>query len=384
MSRISIAVHGRFHAFDLAAALLRQGIDVQLLTNYPRAIVKRWFPAERTKTLLMHGLLTRAAGKITRGDAPEFLEAAVKRYFGRWAAHKHKKFQPDAAHCWSGVAEETLRARPAAICSVTRGSAHIGAQKRLLVDEQKRVGIPLDQPSDWIVAREEREYHLADRLVVPSAFARDTFLESGVPADKLRIVPLALQAPGFAARAEVIEARLQRLRNDTPLRVLYTGTLSYRKGMHDMQDVLRALGQRMNFRFVGPTLPECEAFARSAARHALIEPAVPQHNLPAIYAWGDVFVLPTIEDGFAVVLAQAQAAGLPILTTTNCGGREIIEGGGQGWIVSIRAADQLISQLEWCDENRDRVAEMVELLHTRPPQRSWDDVAREFIEAVTC
>jgi glycosyltransferase involved in cell wall biosynthesis len=382
--RIAIAVHGRFHAFDLAAGLLRQGHDVQLLTNYPRSIVRRWFPADRTKSLLMHGMLTRASSKITASEPPQLMEAAVKRFFGRWAAHKMAQLRPDAGHTWSGVAEEALRARPARICSMARGSAHIAAQKQLLTEEQARAGFSLGQPSDWIVKREEREYALADRVIVPSIFARDTFIGHGIAADKIRNVPLAFTAPGFAAKSEDIQARLERLRSGARLRVLYTGTLSYRKGMHDMRRVLSALGQRMTFRLVGSLMPECEQFARDAARHALIEPAMPQQNLPGVYAWGDVFVLPTIEDGFAVVLTQAQAAGLPILTTTNCGGPDIIASGGQGWIVPIRSPEQIIAQLEWCDDNRARVAEMVEALRDRPPQRSWDDVALDFIEALAC
>lgn len=267
---------------------------------------------------------------------------------------------------------------------MARGSAHIAAQKQLLVEEEVRVGPGLDQPSDWIIKREEREYALADRVIVPSIFARNTFLEHGMAPDKVRNVPLAMHAAGFVATPEDIQTRVQRLRGGGPLRVLYTGSLSYRKGMYDMSAVLQALGQRMTFRFVGPVLPECEGFARAAARRALVEPAVPQAKLPSVYAWGDVFLLPTIEDGFAVVLAQAQAAGLPILTTTNCAGPDIIERGGQGWIVPIRSPDQIIGRLEWCNDNRAHVADMVQVLHERPPQRSWDDVALDFIEALAC
>jgi glycosyltransferase involved in cell wall biosynthesis len=267
---------------------------------------------------------------------------------------------------------------------MARGSAHIAAQKQLLMEEEARAGRHLDQPSEWIIQREEREYALADRVIVPSAFARNTFIDRGMAPDKVRNVPLALQATGFAANVESSLARVQRLRAAGPLRVLYTGTVSYRKGMHDMRTVLTALGQRMTFRLVGPLLPECKEFARDAARHALIEPAVPQQELPGVYAWGDVFLLPTIEDGFAVVLAQAQAAGLPILTTTNCAGPDIIAKGGQGWIVPIRSPEQIITQLEWCNDHRDHLAAMVEALHERPPRRSWDDVAVDIIEALGC
>jgi glycosyltransferase involved in cell wall biosynthesis len=129
-------------------------------------------------------------------------------------------------------------------------------------------------------------------------------------------------------------------------------------------------------------LPECAEFVRSASATATVQAAVPEQQLPAIYAWGDVFLLPTIEDGFAVVLAQAQAAGLPILCTTNCGGPDIIASGGKGWIVPIRSPEQIIARLLWCDANRAELADMTEHLHEHPPQRNWDDVARDFLQAV--
>ncbi len=382
--RISIAVHGRFHAVDLAAALLRCGVDVRLLASASRKSVARKFPLDRTRTFNRHLLLTHAARKIAGGEPPPVIEKRLKQMFGRWAAKHHIAQHPDIVHCWSGVAEETMRAcRDQSFCSMARGSAHIRVQHALLEEEQRRTGRTLEMPSRWIIEREEREYEMAHAIVVPSSFARATFLERGVPAGKLRLVPLATRATGFVASAADITARVQRLHSGAKLRVLYVGMLSYRKGMHDMLDVVRRLGSSMEFRFVGPLLPECSDFGAQTAAAARIDGAVPESDLPGVYAWGDVFVLPTIEDGFAVVLAQAQAAGLPIITTTNSGGPDIIHDGGQGFIVPIRDAQAIIDQLVWCNDHRADLAHMVEALHERPPGRSWDDVARDFVHAMT-
>ena len=122
--RINIAVHGRFYDFHLAAALLRQGHDVQLLTNYPPRAVAPWFSPRHTRGFVMHGLLTRAIGKVTRGEAPSLIEASLKHMFGRWAARHNAAEMPDIVHCWSGIAEESLRAcRKHTVCTVARGSA---------------------------------------------------------------------------------------------------------------------------------------------------------------------------------------------------------------------------------------------------------------------
>ena len=381
--RIAIAVHGRFHAFDLAAALLGQGHEVELLTNLPRSKVAHWFPAERTSSALWHGALARVANRLAGGEPPALVEAALKRGFGRWAARQLGSRAWDVVHPWSGIAEEIMRSGRARTYAVARGSAHIAAQSALLEQEEVRTGQKLERPSRWIMAREQREYALAHRIVVPSEFARRTFLEHGVAAHKVAVIPLSTREAGFQAGAAEIDARAQRLLAGDRLRVLYVGMLSYGKGMYDMARVIERLHTRMDFRMVGPVLPECRAFAREAARMAVVDAAVPRSELPAIYAWGDVFLLPTIQDGFAVVLAQAQAAGLPIITTSNSGGPEIIANGGQGWITAARDAEAMIEQLMWCHHHRQELAQMVTELHRAPPRRDWNDVARDFVNAVS-
>ena len=71
-----------------------------------------------------------------------------------------------------------------------RGSAHIRTQAELLAEEEARTGTRIDKPGEWIIGRETREYGLVDRVVVLSSFARDSFQAEGVPADKIRLLPL--------------------------------------------------------------------------------------------------------------------------------------------------------------------------------------------------
>jgi len=107
----------------------------------------------------------------------------------------------------------------------------------------------------------------------------------------------------------------------------------------------------------------------------------PQDQLPKHYAWGDLFVFPTIEDGFAQVLAQAQASGLPILATTNCAAPDLIEEGRTGWVLPIRSPESFIEKLKWCDTHRQELAQMVEWVYNQPPRFDWNKVAGEFERA---
>lgn len=378
--KIAIVVHGRFHAFDLARALLERGHEVTLFTNYPKwAVVRFGFPKERVRSFWPHGVLSRANQWLHQRVRFPYLEAALHRMFGRWAAKELVKEDWDVVYGWSGISEETLRVHPGKVCLLVRGSAHIRVQARLLEEEEKRVGRALEKPSPWMMAREGREYELADAIVVLSSFAYDTFRAEGVPAERLRLLLLGARLDQFRPVPEVIEARCRRILSGAPLRILYVGAVTYQKGMWDLDRVIRSLDDgSFRFRLVGPIEPSAVPIVRSLPNWAEWVPKVPQHRLPSMYAWGDVFVFPTIQDGFAAVLAQAQASGLPVLATTNCSAPDILREGESGWILPIRSPETFIERLRWCGEHREELAGMVRRAYDEFRPRDWADVARDF------
>jgi glycosyltransferase involved in cell wall biosynthesis len=107
-------------------------------------------------------------------------------------------------------------------------------------------------------------------------------------------------------------------------------------------------------------------------------PRQKQWTLRQQYGWADVFVFPTIEDGFAVVLTQAAANGLPILATTNCAAPDMIRENATGWVLPIRSPQLFIERLRWCHQNRPAVATMVRRISKEFVPRTWDNVAQDF------
>ena len=385
--RIGIFVQGRFHAFDFANALRRAGADITVFTNYPRWAVRRFGLDPRVvRSFWIHGLVSRAASSIERYIRPGWLESWLHRMFGRWAARQLNHHDYDVVHLWSGIAEESLlflrRQKPHQLTIVVRGSAHILRQRELLLEEQRRTGVPMEVPSVWRVAREEREYRLASAICTISSFAYNTFRSAGVSEDRLVLAPLGVDVRAFRPSPKEIQSRLDRVLSDGPLRVLTVGTLSFRKGALDYQRVLRSVPDRFHFRFVGSVNKECRDLAKSLSDRVEFIERRPQSELRTHYHWGDIFLFPTIEDGFAVVLAQAHAAGLPIVTTQNSSGPDLIEHGRTGWIVPARDSAAMSEYLLWCHQTRTQVAEMCQLITAHQHIRSWDDMARDYLAAV--
>jgi glycosyltransferase involved in cell wall biosynthesis len=379
--RIAIVAHGRFHAFDLARALRGLGHDVALFSNYPAWAVERFGVRRDDYTGLgMHGgverLLARCGASAMRNT-----EASRHRWFGRWAARALEGRSWDVVHCWSGASEEALAStRLRARCRVLmRGSAHILEQAGLLADEERRVGVALDRPSDWMIARELREYERADRILVLSEFARASFERHGIGADRVSVLPLGVEATHFRPSPTETEGRIARVASGAPLTVLYVGALSAQKGLHDLVDTARRC-EHLPIRFVlaGARLPEAGALL-SARRANIVElGARDQRDLAAVYAQADLFMFPTLQDGFGMVLTQAAAAGLVILATPHCAAPEILAHGAEGWVLPIRSAGVFAERLRWCHEHRDQVAAMLRSAAAYGRVRSWTEVAAAF------
>lgn len=382
--KVAIVVQGRFHAFDLANALLRQGADVTVFTNYPGWAAERFGLARSgVRSLWQHGLVARLLARVPGALRHPWIESALHRWFGRWAARVVLREHWDVIHCWSGVSEELMRDPRAAQVPtwLMRGSAHIRSQAAILLDEERRSGVRLEQPSAWMVAREEREYRLASTVRLASTFAYRTFVERGFPENRMRVLPLATRVRAFRPAAEVVEARAQRIAAGRPLRVLYVGNVSYQKGMRDLAELVGSMdAARFEFRAVGAIARECRALAAALRGRVDWVGHVPQASLPAHYAWADLFVFPTLHDGFAVVLAQAQASALPILATTNCAAPDLVREGHDGWILPIRDAPAFAARLTWCDAHRAELAAMTRDLYREHRTRDWDDVAAEFVQ----
>lgn len=372
--KIAIVVQGRFHAFELARALLAAGHQVTVFTNYPAwAAARLGLDPRHVRGFSLHGALTR----VLRSRR---YEPFLTRLFGLWAARAVWSQDWDLVHIFSTAAEEILqRRRGNAVVDVMRGCSHICTQDALMSEEAVRCGMPVGRPLPWTLQRELREYALADRIVALSRFAALSFLEQGVDESRVACVPLAAELEVFAAPDSIVRARAKRILANDRLRVLFVGSVSYRKGAYDLLHIAQTLDPaRFEFCAVGD-ISISSVHLEALRQRVQCTGRLPYHQLPDRFAWGDVFVFPTIEDGFAVVLAQALAAGLPVLTTANSGGPDLIVENGNGWILPIRDPAAFIARLQQLECNRQALADQVLEMSLRHPARSWQQVVDDLL-----
>ena len=88
--------------------------------------------------------------------------------------------------------------------------------------------------------------------------------------------------------------------------------------------------------------------------------SVPQADLPKIMSESHVLVLPSIEDGFGLVMSQAMACGCPVIASTNTGGEDLFADGVEGFIVPIRDVDALANRMQRLMDDPDLQRRMSE------------------------
>lgn len=381
--KIAMVVHGRFHAFDLARELINQGQDVVLFTNYPKHIVEKFgIPRQYVRSFLLHGIVSRIINWCHEIFKTSDFEELVHRSFSRWAAQamRSESYNFDVIHAFSGIAEEIFLSphNNDTIKTIVRGSAHIRVQQQILLEEEERSGVVGDRVSEWIIDREEREIQLANLIIVLSSFALKSFIKQGTDPNNIRLLPLGAQLQLFRPEITTIKERCRRILAGEPLRVIMVGTFSFQKGIIDFIKIAAKTNTYCEFKFVGTVTSEVESIGLANTHHIEFIPRQPQFELPTMYAWGDIFLFTTLQDGYAVVLSQAQAGGLPILATTNSAAPDLVKEDETGWILPIRDSDAFVKRLQWCHEHRPELAIMVEKVYQEFQPRDWADVATDF------
>ncbi len=354
--RVTVSAAGRFHAFNLVDELYRRGhldrfitttLNDKLLPNrrLPDGLRGKAEFRKRVHQIPLPEYLCYALRKLPTAEAQSLAYFVKDNSYDR-AAVKHIP-NSDLFVGWASQSLFQLREAKArgAKTIIERGSTHISEQYRLLDEERRRFGFGsgLEQrASQWDRMLEEKqlkEYHEADYLMVPSEFVRQSFLTRGLSSAKLLKVRYGVDLSRFTA----IERNAWQ---DIPT-ILFVGAIGFQKGVPHLLEAVRALrasGNKLRLKLIGRFESDFEAWLKSSPLRSEIDqhiPFVANHELPKHFHDAQIFCLPSIQEGLALVIAEAMASGLPVVATENTGGREFIEDGVNGRIVEAGNAAAL-------------------------------------------
>jgi len=374
---VTLSCAGRFHAYNLAGQLEKHNLLNRLITSYPKSVIRKFgISPNKVISLLYWEIFNRGWGKIAQASnlnqvTLQYLNAEM---FDRVAPIFIPK-NTDVYIGWSSNSERGLvRAKKyGAVTILERGSAHIQVQTELLNAEYLQYGKVAKSmfTHPKIIEKELREYELADYISVPSSFVKDSFLKMGMPTHKLIQNMYGVDLAQFA-RIEFPESKI--------FTVIFVGQLSLRKGVHYLLQAISELKlPNLELLLIGGKNPDIEPYLvryRDSFRYI---GKVSQHHLSRYYSQSDVFCLPSIEEGFAMVQAQAMACGVPVICTTNTGGEDVIEDGVEGFVIPIRSVEKIKEKIEWMYNNREACREMGALARQKVANGfTWDDYGDRY------
>jgi starch synthase len=223
----------------------------------------------------------------------------------------------------------------------------------------------------WKQARKDAELRLADVVVVASEWARTSLRFSEVR-DKAAIVKIPYGTP-----ADRIDPRKQSPNGQ--FTVLFAGQLGLRKGVPHLIDAWEKLGLKDAQLLLAGSMNLPQDYINEHAASFEYLGARPRGELIELMKKVDLLAFPSLADGFGLVIGEAMACGVPVLTTRNTGGPEMISDEVEGWCVQAHSTDPLIERIEWAYSHRDALFEMGRRARQRAERWTWADYRRKLI-----
>ena len=364
--------------YDYARELMAMGVLHAFVSAFPHAKSR--------------DLVARLGNRAYFCDAVQMLFLVTQRLFGasritRTLSHFSKcrldratarqLNGADATIFYSGAGLCTIRAcREKGILSVCQvHHAQVIEQEEILRREAEACGLPytpIYSPAQ--IRMQVQEYQETDLILCPSGAVRDSFVVRGILPQKLIVVPHGITLPDrFPERSPG--------RDTGPLRVLYVGQLHYRKGLRYLIEGLSLLGDpSLECRLVGPDFG-ISGIKPQDFSFDLKKPGPKKEvDLWQEYADGDIFVLPSLEEGFGLVLLEAMRAGLPVVVSSAVGARDFVRDGQDGFIVPPGDPAAIRDKIAWLRDHPNERRRMGESARAKASEvKGWNDSAARLV-----
>ncbi len=247
------------------------------------------------------------------------------------------------------------------------GSTHPSLRRAITMDEERRRGIriPLSLASDL---RESKEIALVDHIIVPSRFVEESYLHHGVDATKLHIVPFGVDTQKYVSTPAPTGEFV----------AFFSGQNQHRKGLLDLLEAWQKAGINGTLIIAGNLQPEVRETVRQYQHVMNIE-------LPGFvdqreyFKRAHLFVFPSLEDGFALVVTEAMASGRPVLISDHTGAKDFVHEGKDGFIVPAGDVNAIAAKLRFAYDNRQLLAKMGKAARKSIEKNTWDTYAQALV-----
>lgn len=289
--------------------------------------------------------------------------------------------QVDVVHTWPMGALQTLKvAKELEIPTVLeRPNANTRFAYEVVQQECERLGVALPPGHEHaynaeVLRVEEAEYQMADGLLCPSDFVVKTFTDKGYEPNKL-----VRHTYGFDEKLYYPDPKPRPA--NVGLAMLFVGVCAVRKGVHfALEAWLRSPASvKGTFQIAGEFLPAYAEKLRPMLSHPSVKVLGHRNDIPDLMRQSDILILPSIEEGFGLVIADAMGSGCVPLASDAC--TEICKHMETGLVHRVGDVKAVAEQITMLHEDRALLARLRSACLERSPQITWSAAGARLLKA---
>jgi glycosyltransferase involved in cell wall biosynthesis len=237
---------------------------------------------------------------------------------------------------------------------------------------------------EWELSLPEEDFHrlveetkMAACILTASSFTRQTLMEHGIDPATIHVAPYGIDL----ARFSPAPAECRRSTNGK-LKLLFVGTISQRKGIKYLLEALRLIGSDSVELTVCGRVVDNLALFKHFGSTVKVQPSVSSADLLNAYRSADLFVFPSVVEGFGQVLLESLACGLPVLSTTRTAAPDLVREGIEGFIVEPCRSDALAERIEWAMSSRTQLSDMRQEASRTAAMFTWQRFRKAIVDNV--
>jgi len=323
MNKIVLSTGLRFNAGITALSLTQSNFDYSIYTSSP---AKNW-PFKSRKNIYFRPLPFKLISYFTGLDRPRWSREMDARIFDEIVANSSNECK--IFHGWATFSLKSSKKhkKRGAKFLLDRACPHILFQEKLLKEEADLTQSEYECASNSFLDRCLEEYELADKIIVPSNYSANSFKKQGFGKEKIEI--LKLHGNFIPTKKKVWETNKSKF-------VLGTiGGNPLRKGLKYLVDAWQNLKLKNSTLLIKTSeieLKKNRDLYKKILKDDTIKIISYVKNIESFYLNCDVFCLPSIDDGFGLVVLEAMSMGIPVIATKNVGASEIIKHNINGFV----------------------------------------------------
>ena len=371
--KVTLASLDLFHIVDQARCLQAAGCLDRFFTTRLRQ--SHGIQHDRAKTCLPFHYALRILQRhwYQLGGNSTYLQLC--RGFDLWLKTQFSR-TTNILTVLSGVGLQSFRAaRKAGIITVVdSGSTHTDFQHEILAAEFRKNGITKPLFPSAYRHRVRTELAEADYIQIPSRFVGRTYLERGIPQRKLMYAVYGVDQDRFTLR-EGPDA-------SAPFRAICPSGVNLRKGARILVEAWKKLNLRdAELHWIGQPDRTTAHLFENKPESIIFHSWMKQSDLVQLYRKCDVFVLPSFEEGFARVMLEAAASGLPLIATPNTGVEEFFTpGDAEGFLIPAGDVEALCESLRSAASDRQAVFDLGRRAASRARTFTWEAYGERVLQ----